>query len=109
MSVALPSSSAALMRKPLTRPVSFERSSRRSPLLSLSTTALTPALASLILAAMSVSLSSPAPMLMLTGVALPAVKLPPLQLPSSMVSVPVPMALPVATAADAVDWALASC
>ncbi|MCY1522630.1 hypothetical protein D9M68_574920 [compost metagenome] len=108
-SVLLPSSSATVMRKPFSRPVSFERTSRRSPLASLSTVALTPASASLILAAISVSVSSPALIVTATGVPAPAVKLLPLQLPSSMVMLPVPMAVSAATALDAVDCALASC
>ena len=65
--------------------------------------------ASLICAAISARLSSPAVMSIVTGVLVPGVKVLALQLPSSMVMLPLPMAVSAATAVDAVDWALASC
>ncbi len=48
-------------------------------------------------------------MVMLTGVVVLAVKLVPLQEPSSIVIEPVPMAVSFATVPDEADWDLANC
>jgi len=87
--------------------VSLARTSKRSPVPSRSTVAFTPARPSLILRAMSVSVS-PATTLTFTAAAVPGVKVVPLQPQSWMVSVPLPTAVPEGIVADAVVCARAS-
>ena len=80
LSLLVASPSATCTRNPEVAPVLLERMDNRCPELSVSTVAVTPALALLIFDAMPVKESSPTPMVTVTAGVAPAVKAPKLLL-----------------------------
>ena len=113
-SVLLPSSSATVMRKPFAAPELVDCSARRDPFASVTTVALTPALAALILSRIEDSEVSPGPIVIETGFAPDfAAKAEggvPDQVPSWIVSVPwLSVASDEASALEVTVWPCASC